>query len=1265
MKKLISLVLIALICVGLLVACGPSEQDRLNAAKDYLDIQMKNKGEVTNGDFVVYDVISMNENGTSVQYSVTWTVTKRDGTAISADDVKVDVNAETGETKIIVNKMAEADIEYTLTATIKNANGASVTTSYNRKIPKFVENTHAEYLAAADGHALIVKGVITSIVNTTSNREFYLQDADGGYYVYGLTAEVISELQIGQEVRVRGSKKLYNGIAEIVNPTVEVLNATPVTVNPVDITSAIANISDLSSDAALKYQGMYVKINGAFILGQVSSNNTYYDVLVNGKDGKLLQTYLRISSSANPLNETDTDAFKNTFKDNVGKDADISGVVSIYGGKIYLIPCRTNALENFQTVDRNDAGKLAIEQIIMDKVYDITEAGKVTLQDKGKTYNDVTFTWALTANDYVTLNGNVLNTPVLPDEATTITLALTIKAGDATETKTYTVKVNAAPTVVADTDITVAPGTVYVFFVNQKNIPQKLYWDGTLKQNTSFLQTTTNPEKAAKVVAQLVEGTTDKYILYRDVNGAKQYINVLDNESGTSPSVVLDRYETNVKNYFSYNAELGIFTVDATILPKNATETKVDTFYFGCYGTYDTFSLSSTYYITGSNAANLDVTQHPARFATLIDTEELEAADMIAREKADLDIKVDFATSGTINLPVNGGLFGKVVITWSAATNNGAVVIENGVLTATPQDAETTVVVTATLALGEATVTKPFNVVVAAKPAAPAEPIFQNGDKVVIANPAFNKLLSMTKTGYYNVGVDYTAGDYSAAGNDEIFVVTVNVDGTYTFTSLSGKVLAMADSNSSLNDTGANNKWVLEEVDGQDDLYLVKNTVRGNYLEWYNSKNNWSTYTDPSDNQFYIAFFAYDDSQTGGGEDDGGDDVTPPAGDNTPTGATMPYTAGVAYKLYINHVQLGGKYYFNGATAGQSYRLALTNYVYDAVDVFIEEVKESDVVVGFRFYFMNDTTKTYIDAFLSGSYLNISLTATPSAVFTYNETYGTFVTMLGTNETALGAYGDKNYIQASNTSYFSGSNASALGVTQYVIKFEAANDIPAETDEARVANAKENLDIQTAFNADGTINLPTVADNGATIAWTKDGVAYTEATLAIVQTDAEQTIILVATIASNGVSDTKEFTITVAAKVAEGSVKTYTMQAVVDGTTYYWTGAASGGKGTLTINASLAATVYAEKVDDGYNVYILDNGSKKYLNLTKDSNTGFYTGEASLVQIDAENRISYTDANGNTRYVATYGVQDIRTYKTSNIPGSSKNAYCTLVEVAA
>ena len=45
-------------------------------------------------------------------------------------------------------------------------------------------------------------------------------------------------------------------------------------------------------------------------------------------------------------------------------------------------------------------------------------------------------------------------------------------------------------------------------------------------------------------------------------------------------------------------------------------------------------------------------------------------------------------------------------------------------------------------------------------------------------------------------------------------------------------------------------------VPGSDGLFYVRNVARGNYLEWYNSKNNWSTYTPNSlDNQFEIAFY--------------------------------------------------------------------------------------------------------------------------------------------------------------------------------------------------------------------------------------------------------------------------------------------------------------------------------------------------------------------------------------------------------------------------
>lgn len=150
----------------------------------------------------------------------------------------------------------------------------------------------------------------------------------------------------------------------------------------------------------------------------------------------------------------------------------------------------------------------------------------------------------------------------------------------------------------------------------------------------------------------------------------------------------------------------------------------------------------------------------------------------------------------------------------------------------------------------------------------------KTGDKVVIYAPAYNMALSATKTGHYNVGVDISGG-FAGVSDAEVWVVAVNADGTYTFTSLTGKVLAMADSYDSLNDEGANSSWVLEAKDGADGIYYIKNSVRGNYVEWYAKYNNWSTYTPSSlDGQFELCFHLVTDSE-GGNE---GGEVTPPEG---------------------------------------------------------------------------------------------------------------------------------------------------------------------------------------------------------------------------------------------------------------------------------------------------------------------------------------------------------------------------------------------------
>jgi hypothetical protein len=133
----------------------------------------------------------------------------------------------------------------------------------------------------------------------------------------------------------------------------------------------------------------------------------------------------------------------------------------------------------------------------------------------------------------------------------------------------------------------------------------------------------------------------------------------------------------------------------------------------------------------------------------------------------------------------------------------------------------------------------------------------KNGDRVLIGAPAYNKLLSALKvnaSSYYNKGVDYTADDFTNVTDAEIFVVKVNDDGSYTFTSITGDVIALASSYSSLNKDGEHKSWTL--TSNGDGTFLVFNTGRNTYLEWYNSKGNWSTFTSGNTDEYHIAFYA-------------------------------------------------------------------------------------------------------------------------------------------------------------------------------------------------------------------------------------------------------------------------------------------------------------------------------------------------------------------------------------------------------------------------
>ena len=144
------------------------------------------------------------------------------------------------------------------------------------------------------------------------------------------------------------------------------------------------------------------------------------------------------------------------------------------------------------------------------------------------------------------------------------------------------------------------------------------------------------------------------------------------------------------------------------------------------------------------------------------------------------------------------------------------------------------------------------------------------GDTVVVFNPANMKALSTEYSGFYNKGTDVTLADGKLSGytKADIWTVGVNEDGTYTFSTSEGKKLSMDTGYTSTPLDKVNDAWNVTPA-ATENCFYIQNAVRGNYLEWYADKNNWSSYSKIGDEalfaqQFYLVVDDGSDQPSGG-----------------------------------------------------------------------------------------------------------------------------------------------------------------------------------------------------------------------------------------------------------------------------------------------------------------------------------------------------------------------------------------------------------------
>ena len=581
-------VLVLVMCVAIFAACDQYDMTSLNNAKSFVKAKCNDMATTTPSNF---DLIVKAPGTNGVFYDIVWTVSVTEGG--DADSVKVVMGED--KATVEVPAKAENDIKYTLTATIADGDH-SVSVEFKMTVPKWRELTWAEYIATAKDTAIVVKGYVTafsSAKNGASYNTIYIQDENGGYYIYKLSEDPVDlGIKKGSYIRATGKKDLYSGTHEVVDATIEFLSETETVQTPVDYTEiykqAATSEKKLKNDALVKKQGLLVTIKGVTITDQDVSGG-YYKFSLDG-----MTSYVRISSSVCPLNKEDQNAFKQLHTEKKGWKADVTGVICVFDGAFYLTPVDVDAYNNFQLPELNDADAVAAEKEILSFASAFTEDAEVTLAAKGQNYSkQVSITWAFkegtTPKNAKIENGKLIVT--LGEEEETVTLVATLKAGATTDTKEFTFTIDAASQQeYLVKPITEAKAGTYKLTMWQANLNKMLYFTGEIN-SSEYLVTSDKYAKAADVTLAAVDGgytikVGDKFLeIYKNSNN-KIRAKLSDTATGA----------------WKWNAELKLFTWN--VGGKD--------YYLGTYNTFNTISTSEVSYISGDKANKIGVSQFVA-----------------------------------------------------------------------------------------------------------------------------------------------------------------------------------------------------------------------------------------------------------------------------------------------------------------------------------------------------------------------------------------------------------------------------------------------------------------------------------------------------------------------------------------------------------------------------------------------------------------------------------------------------------------------------
>lgn len=783
-------VLVLVMCLTAFVACNKKDNQydmsSLENAKSYLKSIYKELGPTTPSNFDL--VVKVPGANAGVFHDIEWTVT----VLTEGEETSITVVPGTDKVTIQVPEKASQDINYTLTATIKDGDH-NVKLEYNLTVPKWRELTWAEYMSKKANEAVIVKGKVTSISSKSTGDKYncmYIYDNDGGYYIYSLNEDPLTtypNLAIGMTVQVTGTKDIYNGTHEVKNATFTVLNDST-TIEFADITDIFAAAADMKDENLTKKAYMPVEIKNV-IIGDIDTASSYYYFSIGAS-----KSYLRVSSSDNMLSDEETKAFKDGFAALNGKYATVKGMATVYNGAFYIQVITTDAAVEQEAPEKDPAGQIADVKGRLAIDTAISGSGRTfTLPTQDTVYTDVKIAWAASSDVAAIENGKVTYT-FTEDGTVTLTATLT-HATDATvsDTKEFTVtlslgteitiadlyKAKKGDTVYIVTGYVVAAGgdhntagsfviadatgSIFSYIKAKVEVGDYVQVIGTRDEQYSLAQLATISVKQL-TGGNFVEAQPEEIsVADVKVDGSTLYTGQFYKIVGGTLKVVVDGSKTYIN---LMNGETRMVSLYGDVLVD--TMKALDGKEVVVYGYSRGVNTNQKYW-------QLQVTR--------IETNEpvKSDADKVAEAKAALDLGVT-TTGVSFKLPLVGE--NDATITWES--DNTAVIAINGEdAVVTAPAAETVVKLTATITVGEAHDTKEFNVTVTV-----TIPEFD----VTITQPAAGGSIEVKNgteaiaSGKFQQGTVLTITATPADANHELVAIKVNgeaitaVDGVYSVT---------------------------------------------------------------------------------------------------------------------------------------------------------------------------------------------------------------------------------------------------------------------------------------------------------------------------------------------------------------------------------------------------------------------------------------------------------------------------------------------------